>query len=454
MRYLAILLTYLISIQPSIAQTDTWEGPATNNKSGLLQVSPDGRYLEYKNGVPFFYLADTAWELFHRLNDEEIEDYFENRRAKGFTVIQAVLLPELDGLNTPNRQGEVPLKDIENVIPNEAYFKWIDKVIRLAESKGLYMALLPTWGDKVDKQQGKGPQIFTPVYAQAYGTWLGKRYKNFKNIIWINGGDRWGGDSSYPIWDALGKGLKNADKNHLMTFYPLTGHSSSQWFNNATWLDFNMIHTGACNQDYEIYRNLLVKDYNRENVKPVLDGGSGYENQPICNAPDSMGWFNDKDIRKAMYWSLFSGACGYTYGCHDVWQMLSPGQIPVNGARGDWKTSLDLPGARQVIHARRLMERFGLANSIPANELIMTESGSPEEKIVALKNENQLMVYLPQGGHLKLTIPPFKASGTPRLEWMNPRNGSYIQIDIENVSKEITVNTPDQEDWILIVSAI
>jgi hypothetical protein len=45
----------------------------------------------------FFWLGDTAWELFHRLTREEAERYLENRRAKRFTVIQAVALAELDG---------------------------------------------------------------------------------------------------------------------------------------------------------------------------------------------------------------------------------------------------------------------------------------------------------------------------------------------------------------------
>ncbi len=62
----------------------------------------------FEDGTPFFYLGDTAWELFHRLSKEDAEKYLENRREKGFTVIQAVILAELDGLNTPNMEGEKP----------------------------------------------------------------------------------------------------------------------------------------------------------------------------------------------------------------------------------------------------------------------------------------------------------------------------------------------------------
>ncbi len=158
----------------------------------------------------------------------------------------------------------------------------VDKVIKMAEAKGLYIGLLPTWGDKVDKQWGTGPEIFTPAYARAYGEWLGKRYKNFKNIIWINGGDRWGGDGNFPIWDGLAKGIKSKDKNHLMTYQPLGEASSSQWFHNSVWLDFNMIQTGHCQQDYVIYEQLLLKDLNVIPVKPSLDGEPVTKNHPYA----------------------------------------------------------------------------------------------------------------------------------------------------------------------------
>ena len=78
-----------------------------------LRVSDNKRFLVKDSGAPFFYLGDTAWELFHRLNREEADLYLENRAAKGFTVIQAVVLAELDGLKVPNPYGEVPLINMD-----------------------------------------------------------------------------------------------------------------------------------------------------------------------------------------------------------------------------------------------------------------------------------------------------------------------------------------------------
>ncbi|MEW6161069.1 MAG: DUF4038 domain-containing protein, partial [Verrucomicrobiota bacterium] len=85
----------------------------------LLKVSENRRYLVTEHGAPFFYLGDTAWELFHRLNREEAELYLRHRAENKFTVIQAVVLAELDGLNDPNPYGHTPLKNNDPTQPNE-----------------------------------------------------------------------------------------------------------------------------------------------------------------------------------------------------------------------------------------------------------------------------------------------------------------------------------------------
>ena len=83
-----------------------------------LRVSENHRFLVTTEGRPFFWLADTAWELFHRLNREEACVYLEDRAKKGFTVIQCVLLAELDGLKAPNAYGNTPLLDNDPCRPD------------------------------------------------------------------------------------------------------------------------------------------------------------------------------------------------------------------------------------------------------------------------------------------------------------------------------------------------
>ena len=127
-------------------------------------MSDDGHFLATTDGKPFFYLGDTAWELFHRLNREESEHYLRNRADKQFTVVQAVVLAELDGLKTPNVYGQVPLVDNDPAKPNEEYFKHVDWVVDKADELGLTIGMLPTWGDKWHKPAGQGG-IFTPENA-------------------------------------------------------------------------------------------------------------------------------------------------------------------------------------------------------------------------------------------------------------------------------------------------
>ena len=81
------------------------------------------------DGSPFFYLADTAWSLFHRLDFAESNEYLRDRAAKGFTVIQAVALAEHGGLTVPNRNGDLPLENNDPLKPNEKYFAHVDRVV-------------------------------------------------------------------------------------------------------------------------------------------------------------------------------------------------------------------------------------------------------------------------------------------------------------------------------------
>ena len=155
-----------------------------------LKVSENKRFLVTADGQPFFWLGDTAWELFHRLTREEAERYLHNRAERRFTVIQAVALAEFDGLTTPNAYGDRPLVDNDPTQPERGVLRArrLDRRARPTRL-GLYVGLLPTWGDKWNKKWGVGPEIFTPANAEAYGEWLGRRYKD-AGIIWILGGDR------------------------------------------------------------------------------------------------------------------------------------------------------------------------------------------------------------------------------------------------------------------------
>lgn len=445
--YFSILLSCFLSI--SIAGQETWKGPAVDMSQGRLAISNDGRHLVFGNGESFFYLGDTAWELFHRLNREEAENYLENRRSKGFTVIQAVVLAELDGLNDPNPYGHMPLIDNDPTKPNEAYFEHVDWIIKKAKEKGLYIGLLPTWGDKVDKKWGIGPVIFNEENAEVYGRWIAERYRSYENIIWINGGDRSGGDGNTAVWNAMGRAIKEADPEHLMTFHPWGGHSSSAWFHNEDWLDFNMIQTGHSDRSIANFR-FIEKDRNLKPVKPTLDGEPCYEDHAIKWDP-KYGWFDAADVRRQLYWSVFSGGCGVTYGAHPIWQMYDEGRKPITHARNYWHEVLDLPGAQDVLHLRQLVESFDWLNSKPSQELLVDNKIHPRQKILAIQGKDFACLYLPVAD--KIGINQSKLFGTVyHSSWFNPRTAERTHADPEKQEDALIYSPPTYGiDWVLII---
>src|SRR5262245_31906974 len=283
----------------------------SQSKPQRLKVSDNQRFIVKADGSPFFYLGDTAWELFHRLNREEADRYLRNRADKGFTVIQAVALAELDGLNTPNSYGHRPLIDNDPTKPDvkggasDDYWDHVDYIVKIAESLGLYIGFLPTWGDKWNRGRGAGPEIFNPQNAEVYGEWLGRRYKASTNIIWILGGDRaLETETHKEVIRAMARGIRKGDGGaHLQTLHPRGGEGSSENFHNDDWLDFNMRQNGHVTEFNPRYEQTRI-DYDRTPIKPVIDGEPIYEDHPISFRAKELGHTVAADVRRPLYWDL------------------------------------------------------------------------------------------------------------------------------------------------------
>ena len=396
-----------------------------------IKVSDNGRYLVYENGSPFFYLGDTAWELFHRLNREEAVRYLEDRARKQFTVIQAVVLGELDGLNVGNAYGEKPLVEHDPSRPNEEYFKHVDYIVKEANRRHLMIGMLPTWGDKWNLKWGKGPVIFDQRNAEAYGEWLGRRYKD-AGIIWILGGDRpVENEEQKGIVRAMARGLEKGDGGvHLKTFHPTGGSSSSRDFHDDPWLDFNMRQNGH-GAEFTGGYDQTFSDYRRTPVKPVLDGEPIYEDHPVSFQADKQGHSIAADVRRPLYWDLFTGACGHTYGHHSVWQMFDPAKTaPVNAPLMPWTEALDQPGAGQMQYGRRLMESRPYLSRVPDASIVVTDPvptampGAGTRKFVATRDSDgtYAMVYAPVGRPFTVRMDVIRGRKV-KAWWFNPRDG-------------------------------
>lgn len=221
---------------------------ASQKKLPLLKITENGRFFQTENGDPFFYLAETGWEIFHRATREEADLILSDRASKGFNVIQATTLAERDGLRTPNSYGHLPFtgSGLDPTLPNEPYWDHVDWVINHANALGIYVALLPAWGDKWCLLNSIGPEIFNPKNAKQFSLWLSNRYKN-AGIIWLTGGDRMiRHNSDLEIIRGFAEGLKQGDDGrHLQTYHPYGGKSSSRFVHAEPWLDFHMLQSGV-----------------------------------------------------------------------------------------------------------------------------------------------------------------------------------------------------------------
>ena len=421
-----------------------------------LKVSANGRYLVYEDETPFFYLGDTAWELFHRLNREEADYYLQTRAHQGYTVIQAVALAEVGGLTDPNPHGDLPLHDNDPTKPNEAYFRHVDYVINRAEALGLVVGLLPTWGDKWNKAWGEGPEIFTPENARIYGEFIGRRYAD-KPILWILGGDRaLENETHLAIYRAMADGIRAGDGGaNLRTFHPMGGQSSALHLHDDPRLDFNMLQSGHHRRSIPNYE-MVAADYARTPVKPCFDAEPNYEEHPINWKPEN-GYFLEHDVRKSAYRAVFAGAFGHTYGCQCVWQFYEAKRTPVAFPRMAWQEALHLPGANQMRWLRRLMESKSesFLTRIPDQSLLAENSDDAALHQMATRDESGSygFVYSPLGLPIRADLSKLSAAEI-RVSWYDPRTGETTESGVvanAGIREFVPPTGGKGQDWILIL---
>jgi hypothetical protein len=455
----------------------------TGNIAAQVQVSANGRFLTTQDGKPFFWLGDTDWELFHRLTREEAEAFLDTRRQQGFNVIQAVALAEFNGLHQPNRYGDLPLLNDDpttlaitpgNDPANDKeydYWDHMDYIIDKAAEKGLYIGLLPTWGDKVAHLWGEGPIIFNAQNAGAYARALAQRYASRKNILWILGGDRPavyqtkkdGVDTAYddrPIWRAMAQSIEAVcGKQAFITYHPWGNPaSSSQYIHNESWLDMNSFQSSHGSRETPAW-NWVTRDLALSPQKPTLDMEPCYEDHPV-NPWDGKwtrqrGYFTAYDVRARIYRSVFAGACGVTYGHHHVWQFLNTALNPpvnVGDTLIPWKQALHAEAAGEMQFLKALMLSRPYRSRVPDASIIKSDTGKTYvDHLEATRDENgsYAMIYLPQAKPVAVDFS--KLSGKQKnFWWFDPRSGKAMATTATGTEKNV-FTPPSDGDWVLVI---
>lgn len=426
---------------------------APNNLAPQLQISPDSRHLQSSTHQPFFWLADTAWEMLHRLDYQQTDSYLTIRRDQGFTVIQTVILAEQDGLRIPNANGDLPLHDLDPTRPNTAFFNHVDRVIKRANELGLVVALLPSWGDKFNKKWGTGPEIFNAENARAFGKFLGQRYA-WASIVWVLGGDRIPEEpEDFVIINAMAAGLQEGDGGrHLISYHPQGRHSSANFFHDTPWLSFNMHQSGHGEADYGNYNDTL-KDTNRIPTKPALDAEPPYEDIPIGFKSEN-GRFGAFEVRRAAYWSILAGALGHSYGHHSIWQMWEPGLHGILEPQTAWQQALYFPGAYQMGYMKALFTSLPWTMLRSAQSLLIEgpQQGPEAIRMAATADGRLVVVYSPFGARFSINLSALPTAGY----WFNPRDATQIPLSTLPRSTGLAQFDPPAHrargnDWVLIL---
>ena len=439
---------------------------AQSSRLDALKISANGRYFQTQDGAPFFWLGDTGWLLFSKLTREEADQYLEDRKKKGYNVIQVMLLHSVGAVNvygdTALFNGDVsrPRTTPGNSFGDKHqydYWDHVDYIINKAAEKGIYMALVPVWGTNV--KEG----LVNQQQAKAYASFLAERYKSRPNIIWVNGGDIKGSDS-IEVWNTIGSTLHAKDPGHLITFHPRGRTTSSIWFQKASWLNFNMFQSGHRRYDQDTTKGELhygddnlkyiVGDSKKKPLKPTLDGEPSYEGIPQGLHDTLQPLWTDNDVRRYAYWSVFAGGCGYTYGNNSVMQMHKPSDKgSAYGAKSMWYDAINDPGAGQMTYLKKLMLSRPYLERVQDPSLIANQ-GEKYDYLAATRGKDYAFIYTYNGREIKVSMGKIDGQKVKAC-WYDPKNGNIQEIGSFNNKGIVDFNPPGEKkngnDWVLIL---
>lgn len=278
------------------------------------------------------------------------------------------------------------------------------------------------------------------------------------------------GDENFAAFDKLGSAIRVSDDKHLITFHPFGRTLSARWFNDCSWLDFNMFQSGHRRYDQkslsqwddvsEKHYGEDVWEYVKENnscstVKPCLDAEPSYEGIVQGLHDITQPYWEEKDVRRYAYWSVFAGACGFTYGNNAIIQFYDPTKGGgTYGVREDWLCGMHSPGGMQLQFLKSLMESVDFINGKCREELLTTRQKERYYHISIFGGDNFLFVYDYMGEEFEISLAEYIGK-TMDAFWFNPQSGvcSYINTytNDEKVKFKPTKRREGSNDWVLVL---
>jgi hypothetical protein len=429
------LLTGFLLVHLLVPRTSTAE--ETNVKSSAeaprepvhpVKVSDNKRYFIDAEGQPVFWLGTTQWELFRGYRLEDARTILEKSKERGFAFVQVMLMGVGEGTK-PNVYGEKPWMNDDPRTPNEAYFKNVDAVLKVAREQNIAISMT-VYHQRYCKH-------ITADNARAWAQWIARRYKDVPTIVWSMTPQA--RPEFVPVLRELAAGLHEGDGGaHLITFKPDPAPYSSSFIHGERWLDFDSMQTW---KSVELIYPMVTKDYNLKPVKPVLMAEGAYEHGSEYGFDVTPLW-----IRRQAYYSYLAGA-HHTYGHNDSWRILST-----------WKQALDAPGARQLGLLKTIFQgREEWWRLIP-DQGVFTAGGTTSRQVLNLAARHEdgrwVMIYLGSRASFSVDMKKVAAGEKVKAFWIDPRDAREVAIGTLSNTSERTFTTPDGwEDALLILEA-
>jgi Protein of unknown function (DUF4038)/Putative collagen-binding domain of a collagenase len=414
-----------------------------------LRISASGRYLVDRNNLPFLIVGDSPQSLINNLSAADREMYLADRQAHGFNTVWVNLLcntytgckadgTTYDGVAPFTKPGDLAM-------PNETYFARADAAIRDAARHGLVVFLDPieTGGWLATLRANGAAKAFR------YGAYLGQRYKDFPNIVWLSGNDfgSWTNVLDEAVVLAVANGIRSADPNHMQTI-EIDGSSLS---------DPNWVPLAGLNAAYTYgptYAEVL-KGYNQSARVPVFLVEAGYEFEDNLKQDPP----TPNILRRETYWTMTSGAAGLIYGNHYTWTFAS-----------GWQQNIDTIGVAELQIAKIFFLSYPWYSLVPDQDhrIIAQGYGTFAASGPVHTNDYATAARTPDGKLVIAYIPtvrPFsvdmsKLSGSATGRWFDPTSGRYRVVEgspyANSGLRQFTPpgrNSSGESDWVLVLQA-